>query len=76
MNTSLRQILVTDLELDPQALLPESSLEDAGVDSLALVELNLLLTQQVGVEIGEDTLASVTTVGALDRLVEQHLAGK
>lgn len=76
MNPSLKQILVTDLHLDPQALLPDTSLEDAGVDSLALVELNLLLTERAGVKIGEDTLASATTVGALDRLVEEHLASR
>lgn len=76
MNPSLMEILVTDLRLDPQALHPESRLEDAGLDSLTLVELSVQLRDRSGVQIGEDELSSVTTVGALDRMVEERLNGK
>ncbi|MER6520216.1 phosphopantetheine-binding protein [Streptomyces sp. NPDC001553] len=72
MNKDLRDILVNNLQLDPDCLGPEARLEDAGVDSLAIVELNMLLAEQHGPEIGEDRLASVTTIGALAQLVEDH----
>ncbi len=76
MNPSLMEILVTDLQLDPQALRPESRLEDAGLDSLTLAELSVQLRDRSGVQVGEDELSSATTVGALDRMVEERLNGK
>ncbi|MGH3927436.1 MAG: acyl carrier protein [Pseudonocardiaceae bacterium] len=76
MNPSLMEILITDLQLDPHALRPESRLEDAGLDSLTLVELSVQLRDRSGVQVGEDELSSATTVGALDRMVEQRLNGK
>ena len=76
MNPLLMDILVNDLQLDPQALRPESRLEDAGLDSLTLVNLSVQLRDQSGVHIGEDELSSATTVGALDRMVAERLNGR
>lgn len=75
MNQILEHILTGPLQVNPQALRPAVSLEDAGIDSLAIAELDLLLAEH-GVSIGEDRIASVTTVGALDQLVDEHLAGR
>lgn len=75
MNKMLSDILVGQLQLSAQSLRPQESLEDAGIDSLAVAELDLLLTER-GVTIGEDRLASVTTVGALNQLVDDYLAGR
>lgn len=75
MNPMLKDILTGHLQVGEQSLRPEASLEDAGLDSLAIAELYLLLAEH-GVIIGEDRLASVTTVGALDQLVDEHLAGR
>jgi len=76
VNPLLMDILVNDLQLDPQALRPESRLEDAGLDSLTLVDLSVQLRDQSGVQIGEDELSSATTVGALDRMVAERLNGR
>lgn len=76
MNPLLMDILVNDLQLDPQALRPESRLEDAGLDSLTLVDLSVQLRDQSGVQIGEDELSSATTMGALDRMVAERLNGR
>ncbi|MDX3367437.1 acyl carrier protein [Streptomyces sp. ME02-6987-2C] len=75
MNQTLKTILTGPLQVDEDSLRPEASLEDAGLDSLAIAELDLLLAEQ-GVALGEDRIASVTTVGALDQLVDEHLAGR
>lgn len=72
----MMEILVTHLQLDPQALRQESRLEDAGLNSLTLVELSMLLREQAGVEIGEDELSSATTVGALDRMVAERFTSR
>ncbi|MER6719875.1 acyl carrier protein [Streptomyces halstedii] len=71
----LKEILTGHLQVGSESLHPEASLEDAGLDSLAIAELDLLLAEY-GVTIGEDRLASVTTVGALDQLVDEHLVGR
>lgn len=73
MNERLKSLLVEELGLNPDGLHPEARVEDAGMDSLAVVELSLLLSERHGVQIGEDLLASATTVGALNRLVEERL---
>ncbi|MCA1220030.1 acyl carrier protein [Streptomyces sp. 8L] len=76
MNQILKDILIDRLQVAEQALHSETSLEDAGLDSLAIAELDLLLAEHSVTTIGEDRLASVTTIGALDQLVDEHLAGR
>lgn len=75
MNQILKTVLTGPLQVDEESLCPEASLEDAGLDSLAIAELDLLLAEH-GVTLGEDRLASVTTIGALGQLVDEHLAGR
>ncbi|GGV50436.1 acyl carrier protein [Streptomyces spectabilis] len=75
MNPILKDILTGPLQVGEQSLRPQASLEGAGLDSLAIAELDLLLAEH-GVTLGEDRLASVTTVGALDQMVDEHLAGR
>ena len=76
MNELLRHVLVDDLDLVPLALRPDARLEEAGLDSLTIVELSVQLQDRGGVHIGEDVLSSATTVAALDRLVTEHLNGR
>jgi acyl carrier protein len=47
----LRDILVTDVGIDPDqlSLRPEASLADLGLDSIALVELSVVLRERHGV---------------------------
>lgn len=50
-------ILVTKVGLAPQTLAadPEASLEDLGLDSLAVLELQIVITKQYGVEIPDES---------------------
>ncbi|GAA2798551.1 acyl carrier protein [Saccharopolyspora taberi] len=73
---SLLDIFVTDLRLDPAGLRPECRLEEAGVDSLSLVELSIALRDRFGMEITEEELAGVTTVGGLEKLVTDRTVGR
>ncbi|MEV0442938.1 acyl carrier protein [Streptomyces spectabilis] len=75
MNPILKDILTGPLQVGEQSLRPQANLEDAGLDSLAIAELDLLLAEH-GITLGEDRLTSVTTVGALDQLVDEHLTGR
>lgn len=53
----IESILVTKVGLAPQTLAgnPEDSLEDLGLDSLAVLELQIVITKQYGVEIPDES---------------------
>jgi acyl carrier protein len=53
----IETILVKKVGLAPQVLVdsPESSLEELGLDSLAVLELQIVITKQYGVEIPDES---------------------
>lgn len=53
----VESILVTKVGLAPQTLAgnPDGSLEDLGLDSLAVLELQIVITKQYGVEIPDES---------------------
>ena len=53
----IESILVKKVGLAPQSLAdtPENSLEDLGLDSLAVLELQIVITKQYGVEIPDES---------------------
>jgi acyl carrier protein len=75
MNRTLENILVDDLKIPKENLRPDATLEAAGIDSLAVVELSVLLEQQLGVKLSETELEAAATVEALGCLVEQTRRG-
>ncbi|MFE7927550.1 acyl carrier protein [Streptomyces sp. NPDC057456] len=72
----LVRILVDDLGIGEDDLRSDTSLNDAGLDSLALAELAELLPERLGVHLGDDVLTKAATIGALSTLVEQTLAAQ
>ncbi|MGH3869948.1 MAG: acyl carrier protein [Pseudonocardiaceae bacterium] len=71
MNGAFERILLNDLKVPADRMSPDVGLDDAGVDSLAIVELSELLSDQLGIEISDDEIERATTLGELDRLIEQ-----
>lgn len=55
--SDIESILVKKVGLAPQALTdtPDHSLEDLGLDSLAVLELQIVITKQYGVEIPDES---------------------
>jgi acyl carrier protein len=53
----IESILVKKVGLAPQTLAgtPDNSLEDLGLDSLAVLELQIVITKQYGVEIPDES---------------------
>ncbi|MEU6346267.1 acyl carrier protein [Streptomyces sp. NPDC046977] len=76
MNEDLFTLLTRDLKLPEDRLTPEASLDDAGFDSLAIVELSVLLTEQLGVEVTDTEIKDAGTLTALDNLVAQKRTGR
>jgi len=60
---------------DPDELQANATLEDLGFDQVARAVLRWALQDEFGVEMSEDTLASLWTYGAVVEWAERHSAG-
>ena len=71
----LKKILVEELSLNPDDVTPNSELaNDLGVNSLELADLVLLCEEKFDIEIGEDDLRELITVGDVVRYLEEKTA--
>jgi acyl carrier protein len=59
----INEILTTKYEIPAAELSETTVFEDVAVDSLALLEISLLLERQLGVPIAEGTLGGHQTIG-------------
>lgn len=66
----IRAFLKERLDIDPERVTPEATLEDLGVDSLMLLELMFEFEEKLNVTLAEDT-ATPRTVGELLAVVER-----
>ena len=68
----IRKIVAQQLDLDPEAITMESRLiEDLKADSLDIVELIMDLEQDFGVEIPDDDLPNIKTIGDIVNYLEK-----
>jgi acyl carrier protein len=62
------------LAVDPSQVIPEASFaDDLGADSLDLVELVMALEETFDIEVAEDELKEITTVGQAFDLIYAKL---
>ncbi|MGW2647448.1 acyl carrier protein [Streptomyces sp. NPDC001393] len=74
MLEQLKEILSNKLKVAPEAITPEATREDIELDSLAVVELSLLLKSELGLDISDDDLLEAETVADMVRLMEERSA--
>ncbi|WP_431780403.1 acyl carrier protein [Streptomyces chumphonensis] len=74
MYEQLKTILITDLHVAEDDVRPEATREEAGLDSLAMVELSMAIGKRLGLDVSDDELLEAATVGELARLVEERAA--
>jgi acyl carrier protein len=68
-----RTIVVEQLVVDPDEVLDDASfIEDLGADSLDMVELALKFEREFGLEISDDAVESIRTVGDAVKFLEKH----
>ncbi len=70
----LKTILVDTLKIDPETITPEATREDIELDSLAVVELSLLLKAEFGLDVSDDELLEAATVADIVALLDERSA--
>ncbi len=68
----LKTIMIEDLQLDADSVYPGASREDAGLDSLAVVDLSTLLNERHGIPIADNELLELATLAEIAQLMEQR----
>jgi acyl carrier protein len=69
---TLKNILVTTLKVPAEQITPEATKEDLELDSLAVVELSMVLGKEHGLHISDDELQDVETVGEIAALMRER----
>lgn len=69
----IREIICDQLELEEDAVTLDSVLlEDLGADSLDLVDLVMTFEDEFDMEISDEDLENIKTVGDVVRFIEEH----
>jgi acyl carrier protein len=76
MTSDLISILIHDLKLPADRLTDDATLDHAGFDSLAVVELSVLLTDRYGLDISDSDIKDAATLGQLDLLITTQRNGR
>ncbi len=73
---TLKTTLIEDFELDPAAITPEARLnEDLDLDSIDAVDMIIKIQELTGCKVSPEDFKQVRTVGDVERVVEQLVAG-
>lgn len=76
MTGDLINLLIHDLKLPVERLTDDAGLDHAGFDSLAVVELSVLLTDRFGIDVSDSDIRDAATLGRLDLLVTSRRSGR
>ena len=73
----IKEIIVTELALDKEVVVPEAHLQDdLGADSLGLLNLAEAIDARYGIQLQGDDLVDIANVGELVKLVKSKIALK
>ena len=73
----IKEMLVKELALDDEAVVPEAHLQDdLGADSLALLNLTELIGKRYDIGITGDDLVEINSVSELVALIESKISSK
>jgi acyl carrier protein len=68
-----KAIVVEQLVVHPDEVLDDASfIDDLGADSLDMVELAIKFEREFGLEISDDAVESILTIGDAVKFLEQH----
>lgn len=73
MFEEIRDVISEQMEFDPDDIKPESTWEELKIDSLDIVDMIFTLESQYDIELPEDEMENVRTVGELAELVGRKI---
>ncbi|HIS24350.1 MAG TPA: acyl carrier protein [Candidatus Faeciplasma gallinarum] len=69
----VRKIIAENLEIDENTITPESVItDDLGADSLDVVDLVMSFEDEFGVEIPDEAVETIRTVGDIVKYIEDN----
>ncbi len=72
-----RAIIAEKLNLEEETITPESSiLEDLGADSLDIVDLVMALEEEFDIQVPDEDMENLTTVGDVVNYIAQRLSAE
>lgn len=72
----IRTLLAEEFKVDPDAIKPEASFKELGLDSLDVVSFVMALEDRLRVEIPESDLVGVTTFGSALEMLEYKIGAR
>lgn len=70
----LKGILVDQLDVEEEKITPEASItEDLGADSLDVVDLIMSLEESFSIEIPDEDIENIKTVGDIVKYIEERI---
>jgi acyl carrier protein len=69
----IAEVLANQLRLDSDVIDPEATFESLSIDSLVLVELSLLLSDEFGVDLDDGELTSDMRIGDAADLIADRM---
>jgi acyl carrier protein len=73
--TKIRQLVAEQLGVDQNQVTPQASiLDDLGADSLDVVELVMAIEESFDIEIPDEAIETMRTIGDIESYVAQHAA--
>lgn len=72
---SLKEVLVERLKVEPDSVKEDANLfEDLGLDSIDLMTVVMAVEEKFGIEVSDEELENVTTLGEATELLSEKVA--
>ena len=69
----IRALLAEQLDIDPEKITPDSDImSDFEADSLDIMDMVMTLEAEFGIEVPDDAIESLRTVGDVVKFVDSH----
>lgn len=70
----VKNILIDQLDAEEEAVTMEAAIvEDLGADSLDMADIVMSLEEEFDIEVPDDQLANIKTVGDITKYIEEHI---